>query len=74
MGGDKVKCPYCNNEMVKGVVEAGRAPLKWIEDGGKIGLANRIAIAVDEKHIIAQGRNIESYKCKACNKIVINLK
>ena len=76
-----MNCPYCNNEMVKGVIQGdGRESLKWIEDGGKKGLIDRMADVLDGKNIIAKGHNysltrttIEGYKCNICNKIIIDL-
>ncbi|MPQ34182.1 hypothetical protein E4V42_22615 [Clostridium estertheticum] len=74
-------CPYCNNDMTKGVVQgSGRASLKWIEDKKKMGLIDKMINDIDGKNIIAKGHNnslkkttIESYKCNICNKIIIDL-
>lgn len=71
-------CPYCNNEMVKGVVKGrDNVPLRWIEHKGKIGLAARFKIAFTvEKEQMNNGLKggvLEGYKCKTCNKIIINL-
>ncbi|MBU3104557.1 PF20097 family protein [Clostridium gasigenes] len=74
-----MNCPYCNNEMGKGLVKGdGRKPFRWIENEEKIGLMDRMAVALDEKYIIAKSRpfhktTIEGYKCKLCNKIIIDL-
>ncbi|KRU24692.1 hypothetical protein VT91_01570 [Clostridium sporogenes] len=74
-------CPYCNKEMAKGVIEgSGVASLRWIEETEKRGFSNRLEINLDKENIISKGHNnrlrktmIEGYKCKSCNKIIINL-
>lgn len=76
-----MKCPYCNNEMLEGILEGGKdVPLRWIEDGEefgkKNGLAARVAFAGDGTHIISKDVNqtiVKGYKCEICNKIIVNV-
>ncbi|EJO5347759.1 hypothetical protein NRP93_001849 [Clostridium botulinum] len=77
-----MNCPYCNNEMIKGTIEgSGIAPLRWVEDTEKRGFLHRMEVSLDQENIIAKATNtrlkktkIECYKCKICNKIIIELK
>ncbi|EPY2305325.1 PF20097 family protein [Clostridium sporogenes] len=76
-----MNCPYCNNEMVKGAIEgSGIAPLRWVEDTEKRGFLHSMEIVLDQENIIAKGHNnrlkkttIKGYKCKVCNKIIIDI-
>ena len=32
-GGDVMKCPYCQKEMLRGYIPNGSQPVQWIPDG-----------------------------------------
>ncbi|NFV13968.1 hypothetical protein FDG09_13945 [Clostridium sporogenes] len=76
-----MNCPYCNKEMLKGVIEgSGVASLRWIEQTEERGFFYRLEINLDKENIIAKGHNnrlkkttVECYNCKSCNKIIIDL-
>ncbi|WP_251860082.1 PF20097 family protein [Clostridium sp. Marseille-Q2269] len=77
-----MKCPYCTNEMAKGEIEgSGIAPLRWVQNSGHNGILHKMEVNLDRDNIIAEGHNsklkkttIQCYKCKVCNKIIIDLK
>ena len=71
-----MECPYCKNEMVKGVIEGdGRAPFRWINEGEKIGLIDRVfgGGEIAKSHPFSH-TTIEGYNCKSCKKVIIDLK
>lgn len=64
-----MRCPYCNNEMVKGTL-MGLRRLAWSESGGR-------KWALYEKEgetTLAESLNIAkltAFRCSACRKIII---
>ena len=73
-----MNCPYCNCEMVKGVIKANsNAPLRWIQDAEKRGMLDKMEDYFNEENVIGKGHilkktTVEGYKCKICNKIIID--
>lgn len=68
-----MKCPYCNEEMVKGYIQC-RDGVNWTEKKqfvaalstfgkGRISLAN----GASENHSV-----VYAYKCEKCKKIIID--
>jgi len=66
-----LKCPYCQSDLIEGFIDSPRCSLRWHnKDVGFI-----------EKHTIFGGETlcnhiselIKCYRCKSCNKIIIDL-
>ena len=39
-----MKCPYCNNEMKKGILSGdGRSKVRWIANNEHIGMMDKLA-------------------------------
>lgn len=66
------KCPYCNNDMVRGVVQGGRGVF-WAKKEKKI---PTIPPFSNDSVMLTGGlvgeMFIEAYKCENCKKIIIN--
>lgn len=70
-------CPYCNQEMKEGIIEAdGRKSVIWVERNKKRGLISKImkrdCIVLAQAWIVNSA--IISYYCYNCEKIIINRK
>lgn len=62
-------CPYCNNELVKGFVDGGKFFFRWHDE--KMGFFEKNTIFGGE--VLSESNLIKSYRCRICNKIIINL-
>lgn len=62
-------CPYCGNELLKGFIDGGKYCFKWHDEN----------MSFLEKHTIFGGEILSDnnivicYRCKICNRIIINL-
>ena len=77
MGGVVMICPYCNQEMKEGIIEAdGRKSVIWVEKNKKRGLISKImkkdCIVLDKASVI--NCEVTSHYCNNCEKIIINRK
>lgn len=67
-----VKCPYCNENMVRGVIQGGRGVF-WAKKEKKIPTIPPISNdAIMLTGGIVGEMSIEAYKCEKCKKIIIN--
>ncbi|WXR62246.1 PF20097 family protein [Peptostreptococcaceae bacterium AGR-M142] len=69
-------CPYCKEEMLKGLIVGQKGELKWYEhEKSEDFLKERLGIGGEK---ISINKNfmpvINSYKCLKCEKIVVDLK
>ena len=67
-------CPYCENEMKKGILKGdGRCATKFLEDGKKFTFSDLIngTGMIDANYSFGTFR-IEAYHCKNCKKMIIN--
>lgn len=68
-----MECPYCHQEMEKGIIYGERFALKWIEesrDKGTIISAFQKGIKLTDPW----GSNgIETYYCRDCEKMLIDV-
>lgn len=62
-------CPYCNNKLTKGYIDGGKFFLRWHNE--KMGFLEKHTIFGGE--ILSESNLVESYRCKTCNKIIIDL-
>lgn len=65
----KLECPYCKNTLEKGFINSGRYSFKWHKDD--IGLLEKLTVFGGE--VLSSDTMIKSYRCKGCNKIIIDL-
>lgn len=66
-------CPYCNGEMERGVIYSDRHALKWIAEKDDKG-AIFSPVAKGLKLTNLEKDYVDALYCKACSKIVIDLK
>lgn len=67
-----MKCPYCNNEMILGIMRGSRESIKWVpkeKDKGVFINTFIKGITVLEWY----DSKVEGYYCSECNKITIDL-
>lgn len=65
----EIICPYCKNEMVKGWIDGGRYSFKWHNEN--LGTLEKYTVFGGE--IISEKNLIQCFRCKECNKIIIDL-
>lgn len=72
-----MRCPYCEIEMTSGKIAGdGRAPFVWLSDHEeKKGFLDRLTTThpVLAEAKIFKRTTLNGYKCKVCNKIIIDL-
>ncbi|MGE4215080.1 MAG: PF20097 family protein [Anaerotignaceae bacterium] len=67
-----MKCPYCNAEMKKGVIQSPY-DLNWLPKKSLIGNADFHQDSIKlSKGSPLSGGVVEAYVCSECRKIVIN--
>lgn len=67
-----MKCPYCNDEMILGVIRGGRDQIKWIpKDKDKRGILSYFSKGINL--LEWYDSKLEGYYCKNCNKITIDI-
>jgi hypothetical protein len=69
-----MQCPYCNNEMDKGIISGdGRRKVCWYKDGEKIGMLDRMAGKgmIDAKYTLSRFK-IEGSYCSSCYKMIFD--
>lgn len=73
------KCPYCQSEMKKGVVECdSRSSLRWVEEGEKRSIISKMrdknCIVLAKRELFTNYIKAEANYCEICNKVVIDIK
>ena len=70
----KMNCPYCNQEMEKGIIQSPQE-LNWSK-GEKRKIFNRSVLHRDSillsKLSFTKGSACAAYNCSSCNKIIID--
>lgn len=67
-----MKCPYCNNEMVLGVIYGARDSIKWIpKDKDKGTILSHFVKGI--KLLDWCNSKAEGYYCDKCSKITIDV-
>ncbi|MCC5912645.1 MAG: hypothetical protein JJT76_19685 [Clostridiaceae bacterium] len=65
----KLKCPYCNSDLIEGYIDGGKYSLKWRDKD----------INFFQKHttfggeVLSEDPMAKCFRCKNCNKIIIDL-
>ncbi|MCT4619861.1 MAG: PF20097 family protein [Marinisporobacter sp.] len=65
----KLEYPYCKNELIKGFFYSGGCSFKWHDENA--GLLERTIGFGGE--IVSHNEKVICYRCKNCNKIIIDL-
>ena len=66
-----MNCPYCEQEMEKGFVQANTSELFWSKNKSKV-----FFIPSEDDEPLTQNlfvTGIEAHRCYSCKKILINL-
>jgi hypothetical protein len=71
-------CPYCENEMYLGCIEAdGRQSIIWVEENKKRNILSKFmekdCIVLDEARLFVNCE-VSAYHCERCEKIIIDRK
>lgn len=67
-----MKCPYCNAEMKKGVLQSPYG-LNWLPKKSLIGNSDFHEGSIKlSKGSLLRGGVVEAYVCSECRKIIIN--
>lgn len=68
----KLECPYCKSELIKGYIgNFHNGSFKWYNTNIK--LVNKFTVFGGEILKTHMTGKTECYKCKSCNKIIIDL-
>ena len=71
-----MECPYCKNEMQKGIISGdGRTSVKWLADGDKPNMLDRMfgsgtLTAADMSGLMIF--KIEAHYCEKCHKMIFD--
>jgi hypothetical protein len=71
-GGSAMKCPYCNQEMVKGYVQSAR-PVFWSPEKKKLFFKPSLQVDFYVSKGFWNGCFGESQYCQYCKKVIISL-
>lgn len=69
-----MKCPYCQNEMLEGVLSSSRE-MFWIENKKRSLLEKVIVLGIGKERISYVNHvnsKIQCYRCMNCKKIIID--
>ncbi|MBP1927215.1 hypothetical protein J2Z76_003112 [Sedimentibacter acidaminivorans] len=65
----KLECPYCNTDLIEGFIDSGRYSFKWHEKN--MNLIEKFTVFGGE--VLSSSPKVLCYRCKNCNKIIIDL-
>lgn len=65
----ELKCPYCKSELIEGFTDSGKISFKWHDKN--MNIIEKYTVFGGEE--LSYSSKIKSYKCKNCNKIIIDL-
>lgn len=65
----ELECPYCKTKLVKGFINSGRYSFKWHDEN--LNLIEKYTVFGGE--VLSDNTQIKCYRCKNCNKIIIDL-
>jgi len=65
----ELECPYCKSDLIEGYIDSGRYVFKWHNNDMK--LIEKITVFGGET--LSVNPRIKSYRCKNCNKIIVDL-
>ena len=70
-----MKCPYCNEEMMKGFVYGDRYTLKWLPEkkGLLFGIWAIDGIKLGTGGVFSARPRAEADMCQSCKKILIDM-
>lgn len=65
----KLKCPYCNSNLIEGYIDGGRYSFKW--HNKDMNFFEKYTMFGGE--ILSENPRGKCFRCKDCNKIIIDL-
>lgn len=66
-----LKCPYCKCDLIEGFIDNGRFSLRWHDKDA--GFLEKNSVFGGETLCNNASNVIKCYRCKNCNKIIIDL-
>lgn len=69
-----MKCPYCNEEMIRGYIYGYRYTLKWLPEEKDLlfGMWAKDSIKIGESEEMGRPR-VEAHMCSECGKYIIDI-
>ncbi|GAA0117283.1 PF20097 family protein [Clostridium senegalense] len=64
-----MKCPYCNEPLIRGFIHSGRHSFKWHNDNA--GLKEKFTVFGGE--VLSNNTMVKCFRCIKCGKIIIDL-
>lgn len=65
-----LKCPYCKCDLIEGFIDSGKFSLRWHDENAGFFEKNT---AFGGEVLCNNTSLIKCYRCKSCNKIIIDL-
>ena len=65
----ELKCPYCKSDLIQGFIDSGRYSFKW--HNKELTIIEKCTVFGGE--VLSCSDKIKSYRCKNCNKIIVDL-
>lgn len=66
-----LKCPYCKCDLIEGFIDSPKCSLRWCNENA--GFLEKYTIFGGETLYNNNSPLIKCYRCKNCNKIIIDL-
>ena len=67
-GGDRVKCPFCESMMEKGMIQGGNLPV-WVKKKHYLSLLPRDGEVILDRDYLT-GTAIPAWICKKCKRVI----
>ncbi|WP_458398082.1 PF20097 family protein [Anaerotignum sp.] len=67
-----MRCPYCNNEMIKGYIKSSHL-FSWGQEKDLLNPTGNINLVKDSFKRIFQGKYKEAEYCPECKKIIMSV-
>lgn len=64
----ELKCPYCKSDLTEGHINCGRFGFRWFNKN--LNFIEKYTVFGGE--LLCAYEKIKSYRCKNCNKIIID--
>lgn len=67
----ELKCPYCNSDLIEGFIDSPMTSLRWHNKNA--GFFEKYTVFGGEVLCNHNSDFIKCYRCKNCNKLIIDL-
>lgn len=67
----ELKCPYCNSDLIEGFIDSPKCSLRWHNKNA--GFFEKYTVFGGEVLCNHNSDLIKCYRCKNCNKLIIDL-